>query len=686
MAIITDADIERELAGIAPVVDDEETITVVLPEDVDELPDEYKAAAPLPEEEERADTHAGAEKNTAPPHPPHPPVVGGDHALAALRAHGGDVEKRGRGRPRKPEPPAPVRPPVNVWADGLIENRLVRQAMKRLRDELEIDGEDLAVELIRWRALNDLYWFGATFLGMAQPDSNGDQRVDPKLHKELARRLSADDHSLILIPRGHCKSSWAEVAALQDVLREPDSMRVLIISLSQDVATTRLRGIAAKANSAAVLGYFPDIVPEPGRDFSNWDTKNKYDLTIQPAATRRVAQHQFSACGWDKLITGQHFDRILMDDVVDYASTRSAERRDKAADRLTELNSIRDPKGRVTVLGTRYHPDDLYSRMMKGSLGRNPFVKTATERTKRGLPPPPAGVREGSLDDEHSEVIYSYFTKEHLRELRADAIANQGSDFYFNAQYYNEAVVRTDALFTKENIVTYKRGELPDRDVLAGFVGVDTANTRHKDSDFSAVVVAYRDQKTGLIYLDEAVAVKERWEDLAQRVIKMACAMTVPPQTIMLETTMKDQWETTWDREMSGWVARMEVGKAVEVVRPVFFTQKRGAEKVDRINLSLGTAVRTGTVRIREGLKELLLQMLDMPVGRHDDLPDAASIAVQAADPYNGISFLHSFNGDGTVAETREERLMRYLLGGGGSGDGWAEHGYSADFNIPHRA
>ncbi len=77
-------------------------------------------------------------------------------------------------------------------------------------------GEEKGLELLmRWKCLTDLYYLGSEVLGMGDAKRMGSSLLDPKFHGWLAKTLSKDEHSLILVARGHLKTAWMIVYAIQ---------------------------------------------------------------------------------------------------------------------------------------------------------------------------------------------------------------------------------------------------------------------------------------------------------------------------------------------------------------------------------------------------------------------------------------------------------------------------------------
>lgn len=74
---------------------------------------------------------------------------------------------------------------------------------------------------------------------------------------------------------------------------------------------------------------------------------------FQPAPT-------ISASGLDKTQTGQHYDIIIADDIVDEHNSRSTDGRQKVIDRYKQYQSLLRPGGELILAGTPWDEEDLY--------------------------------------------------------------------------------------------------------------------------------------------------------------------------------------------------------------------------------------------------------------------------------------------------------------------------------------
>lgn len=102
----------------------------------------------------------------------------------------------------------------------------------------------------------------------------GYDRLTPTLHREVCNMVEYPGYSrkLIMIPRGHFKSTIATKGrSIQWVLQNPNE-RVLIVSATATNAERFLRHIEAQFEQNALFRWvYPEILPELSK--TTWSTK-----------------------------------------------------------------------------------------------------------------------------------------------------------------------------------------------------------------------------------------------------------------------------------------------------------------------------------------------------------------------------------------------------------------------------
>ena len=174
-------------------------------------------------------------------------------------------------------------------------------------------------------------------------------------HKKLDRVWDTPKRfALIMIPRNHLKSSWCMSMILHELLRNPN-MSVLYET-------------AIYKQAVKYVGEMKDHIqsPEWKELFGDWQgaTWGRPEFTVHQRHVNQVAPTA-SASGLDKTQTGQHYDLIVLDDLVDEHNHRTPDGRQKPKDRFKQAMSLLRPGGRLVVIGTPWDRDDLYAHIQK---------------------------------------------------------------------------------------------------------------------------------------------------------------------------------------------------------------------------------------------------------------------------------------------------------------------------------
>jgi hypothetical protein len=147
-------------------------------------------------------------------------------------------------------------------------------------------------------------------------------------------------------------------------LTKDPSLRVLYISATSNLAQKQLGFIKQIFESKVHRHYWPDhIHPEEGKR-RKW-TASEIELDHPIRASEQIRDPSIMTAGLTTGITGLHFDVAVLDDVVVYENAYTQEGRNRVATQYSLLASIEGTGAREWVVGTRYHPKDLYSTMLE---------------------------------------------------------------------------------------------------------------------------------------------------------------------------------------------------------------------------------------------------------------------------------------------------------------------------------
>lgn len=202
-------------------------------------------------------------------------------------------------------------------------------------------------------------------------------RWSEPLHTEANDIISgAGDRKLLLLPRGHQKSTIFTVArTIQEILKDPD-IRVKIISATWPLAKDLLHQIKAILEQSALPEIFgPFLQPK-----CRWTT----DVIDVAQRTKWLKDPTISTGGIDTGKTGGHCDLLIFDDIVTPENTTTPDQVRKIVEGYQACLPLLDPGGKLLMIGTRYVMADIYgyiieneSRSINGKL-----LETEEQRKK----------------------------------------------------------------------------------------------------------------------------------------------------------------------------------------------------------------------------------------------------------------------------------------------------------------
>lgn len=142
------------------------------------------------------------------------------------------------------------------------------------------------------------------------------------------------------------------------VTKDP-TLRILYISSTSALATKQLKFIKDILTSPIYRRYWPEMVNlEEGRREKWTETEIAVDHPLRKAEA--VRDPTILTAGLTTGITGFHCDIAVLDDVVVGDNAYTEEGRTKVKLQYSFLSSIEGTEASEWVVGTRYHPKDLY--------------------------------------------------------------------------------------------------------------------------------------------------------------------------------------------------------------------------------------------------------------------------------------------------------------------------------------
>lgn len=345
----------------------------------------------------------------------------------------------------------------------------------------------------------------STFIHTVAP-----HRLLGHIHEEVIewwQREDAKDNQLLLLPRGHQKSALIAFRVAWELTKYPWET-FMYISATSDLAEDQLFDIKNILTSPYYTRLWPKMVhPEEGRR-ARWN--NKGIIVDHPLRQcENVRDASIRAAGIETNVTGKHAGRIILDDLVvpDNAYTEAG--RKAVASGYSQLASIANPGSKEWVVGTRYHPSDIYSTMMEmveqefdldGELEREEHVYEVFQRvveTEGEFLWP----RQRRKDGRH----FGFDRKELARKKAKYVDTTQ-----FHAQYYNDPNDPENDQVDRSKFQYYKRESLAYREG-AWWIGskklnivaaMDFAFSTRPRADWTAIAVVGMDAEGYYYILD----------------------------------------------------------------------------------------------------------------------------------------------------------------------------------------
>lgn len=362
-----------------------------------------------------------------------------------------------------------------------------------------------SIQEIREAAEADL----ATFIKLVSPG-----RMLGSVHEELClwwEREDAKTHQLTLLPRDHGKSAMVAYRVAWHITKDP-TLRILYISATANLAQKQLSFIKNIFTSPVYKRYWPEMVHEDEGKREKW-TMSEIAVDHPKRKEEGVRDPTIFTGGLTTSLTGLHCDIAVLDDIVVYENAYTGEGREKVKSQYSLLSSIEGANAKEWVVGTRYHPKDLYSELLEMAediydddgeiVGSDPIyeiferaVEDAGDGTGEFLWP-----RQRRADGK-----FFGFDRQVLAKKRAQYLDKT----QFRAQYYNDPSDPDNRPIDFDKFQYYQKEHLTNnggswyyRDrKLNVFAAIDFAYSTKKRADYTAIVVIGVDFENNVYVLD----------------------------------------------------------------------------------------------------------------------------------------------------------------------------------------
>lgn len=359
------------------------------------------------------------------------------------------------------------------------------------------------------------------------------KRMLGNIHREVINwwtRADAKNHQLLLLPRDHMKSALIAYRVAWELTRDP-TLRVLYISSTSNLATKQLKFIKDIFTSDVYRLYWPDMVNKEEAKREKW-TEREISLDHPKRKEWAIRDPSIWTAGLTTNIVGMHCDIAVLDDVVVSNNAYQEETRNKIKDQYSLLSSIETVNAREWVVGTRYHPKDLYSSLREMEIDEydelGNICKSEPLFEDKEYPVESLGDGTGEFiwpRTQSPDGKWFGFNSEELAKKRAQYL----NKIHFRAQYYNDPNDADSAPISRSLFQYYDPNFLTRRDGHWSFKGqrlnvvaaVDFAYSTGKKSDSTSIVVIGVDGQMNYYVLDIDRFKTDKMSDYFQRIFKL---------------------------------------------------------------------------------------------------------------------------------------------------------------------
>lgn len=480
--------------------------------------------------------------------------------------------------------------------DNLPINEKKKELIRQIKQMQAVQDELIARE-----GKNKLWIFNRYVLGVEK----GKEQLGV-FHKELCNFVQDDIHrkKLILMPRGHLKSTLITIGyTVHQIINNPN-IRILILNATWQMAVDFLTEIKRHLEGNEVIQRLYPEVYEAIMNREEWASDR---ITLKRTDTN-IKGPTVWATGIDSNLVGSHPDMIIFDDVQSRDNSTTREQIEKVILRYKDALDLLEPRGQFIVIGTRWNEGDLYSWLMDRDGGIRQSYDILIKQAYTG------DIQTG----ENFEPLWP--EKFDLKELQS-RLREKGW-YEFSAQYMNNPVPSEDADFKREWFGYYEVEEYRGKEMRT-VMTIDPAISIEKDADFTAMAVVGIDQFANL-FIKDLVRKRMKPSELIDTIFRLDEMWK--PQMIVLETIAY--------QKALAYALRDEMTKRRRFL-PITEVNQHEKSKDQRIRglqpIYMNKKVwHRKTHPLTPYLEE---ELLTFPRGRHDDIIDALSMALDYLTP-----------------------------------------------------
>lgn len=464
------------------------------------------------------------------------------------------------------------------------------------------------------------------------------------IHEKVFKQMGSDhcsEYELYLLPRDHLKSHCIAVWCAWQITKEPWSTLVYL-SAGEDLATNQMYAIKGMFTSYQYTLLWPEMFNPIEGKRDKWASfaincdhpkRKERAITFNTIIIKTVKSNA----------TGLHCSHLVLDDVQVPQNSYSTTGRAEVRAAVSQFASIKSTGAVTKAVGTRYHPDDIYSKFKEAVVptfdkdfnitGQKHLWSIMEEKVEDSLHQDGSGrYLWPSIFSPELKQIYGFNPKV-LAQKKSEYVS-LGESKQYKAQYYHETndpendkvesskFIYYDVKFLKQvNGKWYFKGK-----ILNIFAGMDLGFTDKRDkggdkADYSAIAVIGVDYDGYILVLELDRFKTDDWDVYYSKAIDLSLYWGF--KKLRIETNSGGKFVK---REMDN---RVRANGQVLEIEGKQSTKHDGAKK-ERHAAILEPRYKSSTIlHYKGGLIKALEEEVRLENPTNDDLEDAMCAAIE---------------------------------------------------------